>query len=122
MVEKTDYCGLVSGGKSDKSGLFGVFYGEVKKAPLIVPDDDESETTGEEPKVSDQPQSLNDAAENAAIMYSLLGSCKACDVNPWEYFNDMLRRIMGHPINHLRELLPDQWQPALKDDHGLLIP
>jgi hypothetical protein len=24
----------------------------------------------------------HDAAENAAIMYSLLGCCKACDVNP----------------------------------------
>ena len=35
MVEKTDYCGLVSGGKSDKSGLFDVFYGELKNAPLI---------------------------------------------------------------------------------------
>jgi flavin reductase (DIM6/NTAB) family NADH-FMN oxidoreductase RutF len=36
MVEKTDYCGLVSGGKNDKSGLFDVFYGELKQAPLIA--------------------------------------------------------------------------------------
>lgn len=34
-MEKTDYCGLVSGQKTDKSGLFRVFYGELKKAPLI---------------------------------------------------------------------------------------
>jgi len=35
LIEKTDYCGLVSGGKTDKSELFDVFYGELDKAPLI---------------------------------------------------------------------------------------
>ena len=35
----------------------------------------------------------------AALFYSLVESCKACDVNPWEYFNDVLGRIMGHPGN-----------------------
>jgi len=33
--EKTDYCGLVSGGKTDKSEIFDVFYGELANAPLI---------------------------------------------------------------------------------------
>jgi len=58
----------------------------------------------------------------AALFYSLVQSCKACDVNPWEYFNDVLRRIMGHPITRLRELLPDQWQPVPKDERGLIVP
>jgi flavin reductase (DIM6/NTAB) family NADH-FMN oxidoreductase RutF len=35
MVEITDYTGLVSGKRVDKSGLFEVFYGELKKAPMI---------------------------------------------------------------------------------------
>ena len=35
LIEKTDYCGLVSGNKTDKSNLFEVFYGELSKAPLI---------------------------------------------------------------------------------------
>jgi flavin reductase (DIM6/NTAB) family NADH-FMN oxidoreductase RutF len=35
LVEKTDYCGLVSGGKTDKSELFDVFYGELANVPLI---------------------------------------------------------------------------------------
>lgn len=35
LLEKTDYCGLVSGGKTDKSKLFDVFYGSLGKAPLI---------------------------------------------------------------------------------------
>jgi len=36
MVEITDYCGIVSGSKVDKSGLFEVYYGELKAAPMIV--------------------------------------------------------------------------------------
>ncbi len=35
LIEKTDYCGLVSGNKTDKSELFDVFYGDLSKAPLI---------------------------------------------------------------------------------------
>ena len=60
-------------------------------------------------------------ARATALFLGLIQSCKACGVNPWEYLNDMLRRIMSHPVNHLRELLPDQWQPKPKDDRGLII-
>ena len=35
LIEKTDYCGLVSGNRTDKSDVFTVFYGELDKAPLI---------------------------------------------------------------------------------------
>jgi len=35
MVEITDYCGIVSGKKTDKSGIFDVFYGELRTAPMI---------------------------------------------------------------------------------------
>ncbi len=35
MVEVTDYCGIVSGKKTDKSEIFDLFYGELKTAPLI---------------------------------------------------------------------------------------
>ena len=35
MVEITDYCGIVSGKKTDKSEVFDLFYGELKTAPLI---------------------------------------------------------------------------------------
>jgi flavin reductase (DIM6/NTAB) family NADH-FMN oxidoreductase RutF len=35
MVEKTDYCGLVSGKDKDKSSLFKTFYGELKTAPMV---------------------------------------------------------------------------------------
>ncbi|MFZ0451894.1 MAG: flavin reductase family protein [Desulfatiglandaceae bacterium] len=35
MVEVTDYCGIVSGKKTDKSEIFDLFYGELKTAPMI---------------------------------------------------------------------------------------
>jgi flavin reductase (DIM6/NTAB) family NADH-FMN oxidoreductase RutF len=34
MVE-TDYCGIMSGKKTDKAALFEVFYGDLKTAPMI---------------------------------------------------------------------------------------
>jgi flavin reductase (DIM6/NTAB) family NADH-FMN oxidoreductase RutF len=36
MVEATDYCGLVTGSKADKSRVFRVFYGKLKTAPMIT--------------------------------------------------------------------------------------
>ncbi len=35
LMEQTDYCGLVSGNKTDKSEVFDLFYGEYDNAPLI---------------------------------------------------------------------------------------
>ncbi len=35
LVAETDYCGMVSGKKVDKSGLFTVFRGKVTGAPMI---------------------------------------------------------------------------------------
>lgn len=35
MVDITDYTGLVSGKNVDKSGLFEIFYGKLKSAPMI---------------------------------------------------------------------------------------
>ena len=35
LVEKADYCGMVSGRRVDKAALFEVFYGETKTAPMI---------------------------------------------------------------------------------------
>jgi flavin reductase (DIM6/NTAB) family NADH-FMN oxidoreductase RutF len=35
LMQKTDYCGIVSGRKIDKSKLFDVFYGSLAGVPLI---------------------------------------------------------------------------------------
>ena len=47
---------------------------------------------------------------SAALFLSLIECCRKCDLNPWEYLTDIFRRIMAHPANRLRELLPDQWK------------
>ena len=55
----------------------------------------------------------HDAAENAAIMYSLLGCCKACDVNPRQWLTDVFTRIPAYNNDYsqdLAELLPHNWK------------
>jgi len=36
MIIETDYCGLVSGKRENKSNIFDVFYGELENAPMIM--------------------------------------------------------------------------------------
>ena len=63
----------------------------------------------------------HEAAENAAIMYSLLGCCKACDVNPRQWLTDVLTRIPAYNNDYSRdlaELLPHKWK-AENDSKGL---
>jgi transposase len=57
----------------------------------------------------------HDAAENAAIMYSLLGCCAASDVNPREWLTDVLTRIPYYNNDYsldLADLLPHYWKAA----------
>lgn len=35
IADRTDYCGLVSGHRQDKSGIFETFYGKLETAPMI---------------------------------------------------------------------------------------
>ncbi|AGW13011.1 flavin reductase family protein [Megalodesulfovibrio gigas] len=35
LIRETDFCGVVSGAKEDKSSLFTLFYGELPAAPMI---------------------------------------------------------------------------------------
>ena len=45
-------------------------------------------------------------AEKAAMPYSLPGSCKLQNINPYDYLQDVLERLPKHSINRLHELLP----------------
>lgn len=57
----------------------------------------------------------HDAAENAAIMYSLLGCCAVLDVNPREWLTDVLTRIPYYNNNYsldLADLLPHNWKTS----------
>jgi transposase len=53
-----------------------------------------------------------EAAIRAAMIYSLLGSCKAAGVNPSEWLQDVLSNIHSYTRNNrnLEELLPHIWK------------
>jgi hypothetical protein len=48
--------------------------------------------------------------ERAALMYSLIGTCKLCEIEPQAYLRSVLTHIADHPINRGGELLP--WKLA----------
>ena len=60
----------------------------------------------------------HDAAQRAAVVYSLLGTCKLHGVNPQEWLTDVFQRIPTHPAKRVAELLPHHWQKAWKADRG----
>jgi transposase len=45
----------------------------------------------------------------AAVLYSLTGTCKHHDIDPFAYLRDILHRLPAHPADQLDELLPDVW-------------
>jgi transposase len=49
-------------------------------------------------------------AENAAVLYSLVVSCKLAGVDPFAYFRDVLLRIHTHPLERIAELIPREWK------------
>lgn len=56
--------------------------------------------------------SNHQSAERTAIIYSLLGTCKICGINPTIWLTDVLNRIQDHSILKLDELLPHKWEPT----------
>jgi len=48
----------------------------------------------------------HNGARRAAMLYSLLGTCKINGVNPFEWLREVLTRIPDHPVNNLQQLLP----------------
>jgi len=50
-----------------------------------------------------------EGGEAAATILSLVQTCRALNINPREYLEDIMRRIMSHNNQKLAELLPDNW-------------
>jgi len=55
----------------------------------------------------------HEAAQRSAMLYSLLGTSKLHDVNPFKWLKTVLSNIATHPINRIHELLPHNWQPPV---------
>lgn len=49
-------------------------------------------------------------ARRAALLYSLIASCKLCGIDPFVYLRDVLERINTHPASRIDELTPPQWK------------
>ena len=58
----------------------------------------------------------HDAAQRAAVVYWLLGTCKLQGVNPQEWLTDVFERIPTHPARRVADLLPHHWQKARQAD------
>ena len=54
----------------------------------------------------------HDAAQESAMIYSLLGTCKMHKINPWEWLKDVLTRLPDYPINKIKDFLPYNWKPS----------
>jgi transposase len=54
----------------------------------------------------------DNGGHRAAIIYSLVASCKLCGIDPFAYFRDVLERISTHPASRVAELIPRNWQPS----------
>lgn len=55
-----------------------------------------------------------EGGEAGGIILSLVQTCRGLKINPLEYLEDVMRRLMSHNAQKLYELLPDQWQKAQK--------
>jgi transposase len=52
----------------------------------------------------------HEGGNHAAIIYSLIATCKQHNVNTFDYLKDVLTRLPSHKINKIDELLPYNWK------------
>lgn len=50
--------------------------------------------------------------KTAAVLSSLVATCKRLHIDPFVYLRELFGRISAHPAQRLEELLPDQWKAA----------
>jgi transposase len=57
-----------------------------------------------------------EGARRAALLYSLVQSCKLIDVPPFAYLKDVLLRIATHPHRFIDQLTPRRWSETFQRD------
>jgi hypothetical protein len=55
-----------------------------------------------------------EGACRAALLYSLVQSCKLVDVSPFDYLKDVLLRIATHPQRLIGQLTPKGWADTFR--------
>jgi len=58
----------------------------------------------------------HEAAQRAAMIYSLLATCRLQDINPYEWLKDVLIRMPDYDVKKLAELLPQNWKNSKMDE------
>jgi transposase len=54
-----------------------------------------------------------EAGSRAAVLMTLVASCKLNELKPWAYLRDVLTKIAARtPCESLEDLLPDRWLAA----------
>jgi hypothetical protein len=51
----------------------------------------------------------HDAAQRAAMIYSLFATCKLHSVNPYDWLKDVLEHLHLHNTSNMNQLLPQYW-------------
>jgi hypothetical protein len=54
----------------------------------------------------------DNGGRTAAVLTSLIATCKRLGIDPFAYLRDIFERISTHPQTRLAELLPDRWMAA----------
>jgi transposase len=54
----------------------------------------------------------DNGGRTAAVLTSLIATCKRLRIDPFTYLRDVFARISTHPLNQIDELLPDRWLAA----------
>jgi hypothetical protein len=52
----------------------------------------------------------------------LVQTCQNLNINPQEYLEDILRRIMRHSASRIEEFLPDLWLAACQQNAAMQPP
>ena len=50
--------------------------------------------------------------ERAAVLFSLVATCKRHGIDPYAYLRDVIGRIAAHPAKDVAALMPDRWLAA----------
>lgn len=61
----------------------------------------------------------HDAAQRAAMIYSLFSTCTLHNINPYNWLKDVLERMHTYTTTNLHELLPQNWKPVIVEPENL---